>query len=128
MKRLLLPGAALTAALIVAGSASGRPQTTNAPAIFTAKVTIRDAGLTLTPNHAVRGSTITFILTNRGKKTHTFVIGDATRGAGKGQGFKQVLKPNQQFTKVMFLDYRGTMPFVLRTGTKTVAHGAFTIK
>ena len=128
MKRTVLTGAALIGALAVAGSAAARPETTNAPAIFTAKVTIRDAGLTLTPNHAVRGSTITFILTNRGKKIHTFVIGDATRGAGKGQGFKQVLKPNQQYTKVMFLDYRGVMPFILRTGTRTVARGAFTIR
>ena len=128
MRRAVLTGAALAAALAVAGSAGARSETTNAPAIFTAKVTIRDAGMTLAPNHAVRGSTITFIMTNRGKQTHTFVIGDATRGAGKGLGFRQVLKPNQQFTKVMFLDYRGVMPFFLRTGTKTVAHGTFTIK
>ena len=65
----MLPGAALAAALAIAGTASGAPQTTNVPAIFTVKVTIHDAGIALTPNHAVRGSTITFILTNRGKKT-----------------------------------------------------------
>jgi hypothetical protein len=127
MRRALLTGAALAGALAVAGTAAGRPETTNAPAIFTVKVTIRDAGIALTPNHAVRGSTVTFILTNRGKKTHTFVIGDATRGAGKGQGFKQVLKPNQQFTKVMFLDYRGVMKFFLRSSGTTYARGAFKI-
>jgi hypothetical protein len=75
----------------------------------------------------VRGSTCTFILTNRGKKTHTFVIGDVARGAGKGQGFKQVLRPNGQYTKVMFLDYRGVMKFSLRSGTTVTAHGAFRI-
>jgi hypothetical protein len=128
MKRLALPVCAAAAALSIAASAGARPQTTNVPAIFTVKVTIGDKGMAMTPNHAVRGSTITFVLTNRGKKTHTFVIGDAKRGAGLGQGFKQTLKPNQQFSKVMFLDYRGVMNFVNRTGSTVIARGAFKIK
>src|SRR5947209_1202295 len=97
MRRLLFGGCACAAALGLAGSASG---TTNVPAIFTVKVTISDGAISMSPNHAVRGSTVTFILTNRGKKTHTFVIGDVRRGAGFGQGFAQTLQPNQQFTKV----------------------------
>jgi hypothetical protein len=128
MKRPVLAGLAAAAALSIAGSAAGHPQTTNVPAIFTVKVTIRDKAIAMTPNHAVRGSTITFVLTNRGTKTHTFVIGDAGRGAGLGQGFKQTLRPNQQFTKVMFLDYRGVMRFSSRVGSTVVARGAFTIK
>jgi hypothetical protein len=91
-------------------------------------VNIYDTKLTLSPNHAVRGSTITFVLINRGKKTHTFQIGDVKRGAGFGQGFRQTLKPNQQFQKVMFLDYRGKMPFTTRVGTRVIARGAFTIR
>ena len=125
MRKLLLPACAALAALAVAGPAGS---TTNAPAIFTVKVTITDKGISMTPNHAVRGSTCTFILTNRGKKTHTFVIGDVTRGTGKGQGFQQVLRPNGQYTKVMFLDYRGKMPFTTQSGTQVVAHGVFSIK
>jgi hypothetical protein len=125
MKRIGLTLVAAVAALAVAGSASG---TTNVPAIFTVKVTIKDTSISMTPNHAVRGSTITFILTNRGKKTHTFVIGDPTRGTGKGIGFKQTLRPNQQFTKVMFLDYRGVMPFTTQVGKKVLAKGAFKIR
>jgi hypothetical protein len=128
MKRPVLAGLAAAVALSIAGSAAAHPQTTNVPAIFTVKVTIRDKAIAMTPNHAVRGSTITFVLTNRGKKTHTFVIGDAARGAGLGQGFKQTLRPNQQFTKVMFLDYRGVMRFSSRVGSTVVARGAFTIK
>jgi hypothetical protein len=81
----------------------------------------------MSPSHAVRGSTITFVLVNRGKKTHTFVIGDVKRGPGKGQGFAQVLRPDQQFTKVMFLDYRGKLKFFLRSGGATTAHGTFVI-
>jgi hypothetical protein len=127
MKRLGLVIAAGAAALAVAGSAAGEQQTTNVPAIFTVKVMIRDKAISMRPNHAVRGSTITFVLTNRGKKTHTFVIGDVKRGAGFGQGFKQTLRPNQQFTKVMFLDYRGVMKFYSRAGRTVVARGAFKI-
>ena len=125
MKRLALGVAVAAAALAVAGSASG---TTNVPAIFTVKVNIYDARLTMSPNHAIRGSTITFVMINRGKKTHTFQIGDVKRGAGYGQGFKQTLRPNQQFQKVMFLDYRGKMPFTTRVGTRIVARGTFTIR
>jgi len=124
VKKLLVPACAGLAALAVSGPAGS---TTNAPAIFTVKVTITDHGIAVTPGHAVRGSTCTFILTNRGKKTHTFVIGDVTRGVGKGQGFGQVLRPNQQYTKVMFLDYRGVLPFVLRTGGAVTARGKFLI-
>jgi hypothetical protein len=116
------------AALAVAGSAGARPETTNVPAIFTAKVTLTDRGISMTPNHAARGSTVTFILTNRGKKAHTFVIGDALTSSKARLGFKQTLKPDQQFTKVMFLDYRGGMKFVLRTGSKVVARGTFRIR
>jgi hypothetical protein len=125
MKRLLLAGSAAAAALTLAGSVGA---TTNVPAIFTVKVNIYDSKLTLSPNHAVRGSTITFVLINRGKKTHTFQIGDVKRGTGFGQGFRQTLKPNQQFQKVMFLDYRGKMPFTTRVGTRVIARGAFTIR
>ena len=124
VKKLLIPACAGLAALAVSGPAGS---TTNAPAIFTVKVTITDRGIAMTPGHAVRGSTCTFILTNRGKKTHTFVIGDVKRGAGFGQGFAQVLRPNQQFTKVMFLDYRGSMKFFLRSGKTLTARGTFRI-
>ncbi|HET8529496.1 MAG TPA: hypothetical protein VFL60_11325 [Gaiellaceae bacterium] len=127
MKRAAVIGCVCAAALAAAGSAVGGSRTTNAPAIFTVKVTIRDKAISMTPNHAVRGSTVTFILTNRGKKTHTFVIGDVKRGEGFGQGFKQTLRPNQQYTKVMFLDYRGVMRFSIRAGKVVSARGSFRI-
>jgi len=128
VKRLWLTSGVIAVGLAVAGSAASAPATTNVPAIFTVKVIIRDKAISMSPNHAVRGSTITFVLTNRGKKVHTFVIGDVKRGAGFGQGFKQTLKPNQQFSKVMFLDYRGVMQFYSRVGSTVVARGAFKIR
>jgi hypothetical protein len=125
MRRLAFAFAICSVVLACAGPAAA---TTNVPAIFTVKVTITDNRIAMSPNHAVRGSTITFVMTNRGKKTHTFVIGDVKRGTGLGQGFKQVLRPNQQFSKVMFLDYRGKMKFYSRYGSTVVARGTFTIR
>jgi hypothetical protein len=127
MRRVTLTALACVAALAATGSAAGGPETTNAPAIFTVKVTIMSKRIAMSPKHAVRGSTVTFILTNRSKTTRTFVIGDVKRGTGFGQGFAQKLKPNGQYTKVMFLDYRGVMPFFLRAGKKVTARGAFRI-
>lgn len=127
MRRAVVTAAACAVALAAGGSAAGAPRTTNAPAIFTVKVTITSTHIAMSPKHAVRGSTVTFILTNRSKKTRTFVIGDVKRGTGYGQGFAQKLKPNGQYTKVMFLDYRGVMPFFLRVGKKVTARGAFKI-
>jgi hypothetical protein len=116
------------AAVVAMAAAGSATSTTNVPAIFTVKVNIYDSKLTMTPSHAVRGSTITFVLINRGKKTRTFQIGDVKRGTGHGQGFRQTLKPNQQFQKVMFLDYRGKLPFTTRAGSAIVGRGMFTIK
>lgn len=127
MRRALHLAGACAVSLVIAGPAVGRPSTTNEPAIITVKVTITDAKIAMSPSHAARGSTVTFILTNRGKKTHTFVIGDVKRGPGRGEGFKQTLHPDQQFTKVMYLDYRGAMKFYTRSGSTTNAHGTFRI-
>ncbi len=127
VRRALQIGAVLGAALLVVAPALSRSLTTNEPAIFTVKVTITDRSIIMSPRHAARGSTVTFILTNRGKKTHTFVIGDVKRGPGLGQGFQQLLHPDQQFTKVMYLDYRGSMKFLTRTAAATTATGTFRI-
>jgi len=128
MKHVLQVGGACVAALLLAAPAFSRPDTTNQPAIFTVKVTVTNTRIGVHPAHAVRGSTVTFILTNRGTKTRTFVIGDVKRGPGYGQGFQQILRPNQQFTKVMYLDYRGLLKFSTRAGKTVVATGTFTIR
>lgn len=125
MRRVFLGVLACTAALGAAGSAGAAPQTTNMPAIFTVKVTITDRTIAMSPNHAARGSTVTFILTNRGKKTHVFQIGEAKSGVG--HGFRQTLRPNGQYTKVMYLDYRGVMKITLRSGTIVAAKSTFKI-
>ena len=128
MKRRLLVGGctALCVSLAIAAPVLARSRTTNAPAIFTVKVTLTDRNASMFPNHAARGSTVTFILTNRGKKRHTFVFGNATRRVGT-QGFARTLAPNGQSTVVMYLDFRGVLKYELGVpkSTTTVAHGAF---
>jgi hypothetical protein len=126
--RLLVAGcAAVCVSLAVAAPVLARSRTTNAPAIFTVKVTLTDRNASMFPNHAARGSTVTFILTNRGKKRHTFVFGGVQRVGT--QGFARTLAPNGQSTVVMYLDFRGVLKYVLRVpkSTTTVAHGAFRV-
>lgn len=121
-------GSVCAVSLVFAATALGRSRTTNEPAIFTVKVTLTDRSIRLTPNHGARGSTVTFVLTNRGRKSHTFTIGDVKRGLRYGQqGFARTLKPNQQLTIVMYLDLRGVLKYTNRTGSKPVAFGSFRI-
>jgi hypothetical protein len=127
--RLLVGGcAALCVSLAVAAPVLARTRTTNAPAIFTVKVTLTDRNASMFPNHAARGSTVTFILTNRGKKRHTFVFGSAKPRVGT-QGFARTLAPNGQSTVVMYLDFRGVLKYVLGVpkSTTAVARGAFRV-
>lgn len=127
MRRVLLAAVASAATLVIVGPGYARPLTTNEPAIFTVKVTLTDASMSMTPRRAARGSVVTFIVTNRGKKTHRFVIGDVKRGPGYGEGFARVIKPSQQSRIVMFLNYRGVMKYFNRSGRKIVAKGSFKI-
>jgi len=115
-------------ALVIVASGLAHSSTTNSPAIFTAKVTLTDTSVAMHPNHAARGSYVTFIITNRGRKKHTFVFGDVKRGAGHTTGFARTLGPSRQLTVVLYLDYRGALRYVLRTPSGTnIAKGVFRI-
>ncbi|MCW2977124.1 MAG: hypothetical protein JWM06_2405 [Actinomycetia bacterium] len=130
MRRPRLVAVAFLTPLVVAAPGFAHPQTTNAPAILTIKVTITDKSITVRPNAAPRGTSATFILTNRGTKTQKWVLGHTTRGAGKTSGFASVLAPDQQKNVVMFLDYRGSLPYSASQlgGGKTVLTGSFKIR
>ena len=121
--------AACAFSLVIAASGSAHPSTTNSPAIFTAKVTITDHAITMHPNHAARGSYVTFIMTNRGHKKQTFTFGDVKRGAGRTTGFARTLAPSRQLTVVLYLDYRGLVRYSIRTpnATTPTAKGVFKI-
>ncbi len=130
MRTRNLAVAATALSLLVAAPAFARQDTTNAPPILTIKVTITNHSITVKPNSAARGTNSIFVLTNRGTKRQTWLLGDTTRGAGKKIGFASILAPNQQKTVVMFLDYRGPLPYSIAPspGAKATAHGTFTIR
>jgi hypothetical protein len=114
--------------LVIVASGFAHSGTTNSPAIFTAKVTLTDSSVAMHPNHAARGSYVTFIITNRGRKKHKFIFGDVKRGPGHTTGFARTLAPNQQLTVVLYLDYRGVLRYSLRTPSGTsIAKGSFRI-
>jgi hypothetical protein len=129
MRGALLVALSCAVSLVIAAPVIARSRTTNEPAIFTVKVKITDTSVAMSPNHAARGSYITFVLTNRGKKRHTFVLGDVKRGPGHGTGFARTLAPDQQVTVVLYLDYRGVLRYSLRTpsGGTSAPKGAFRI-
>ena len=112
MKSRLLALAAVSAvALVPAAQSADRPQTTAPPPVSNIKIIITDTGITVSPKLAQRGSMGRFILVNRGKKPHTFVLGHERRGTGVQTGFKKALKPNQQSVLILFLDFRGAIPY-----------------
>jgi hypothetical protein len=129
MKRPRLIAIVALTSLVVAAPGFARPQTTNAPAILIVKVTITDKSITVRPNAAPRGTSATFILTNRGSKTQKWILGSTARGAGHTIGFASVLAPDQQKNVVMFLDYRGLLPYsAAKLGGGTVLKGTFKIR
>ena len=112
MKSRLLALAAVSAvALVPAAQSADRPQTTAPPPVSNIKIIITDTGITVSPKLAQRGSMGRFILVNRGKKPHTFVLGHERRSTGVQTGFKKALKPNQQSVLILFLDFRGAIPY-----------------
>jgi hypothetical protein len=84
-------------------------------------VTITDTSIVMHPNHAARGSYVSFIVTNRGHKKQTFVFGDVRRGAGRTTGFARTLAPSRQLTVVLYLDYRGVVRYSIHAPSRTTA-------
>ena len=112
MKSRLFALAAVSAvALVPAAQSARQPQTTAPPPVSNIKVIITDSGITVSPKRAQRGSMGRFILVNQGKKPHTFVLGHERRGTGVQTGFKKALKPSQQSVLILFLDFRGAIPY-----------------
>jgi hypothetical protein len=128
--RLLTVFAASAASLAIAAPGLAQRQTTNPSQMLTVRVTITDDAITMKPSMAERGSNAIFILSNHGTKPHTLALGDAKRGVGRKIGFSTTLGPNQQKTIVMFLDYRGLLPYSSPQGAdarKAAMKGIFRI-
>jgi hypothetical protein len=99
-------------ALVPAAHSSLQPQTTAPPPVVSVRVTITDSMIQMSPKRAQRGSMAQFILVNRGAKPHTFKLGHERRGTGSQTGFTKALKPSQQSILLIFLDYRGALPYL----------------
>lgn len=108
----------MASSLVLAGGLSHaarsavRPETTAPPQVVTIKIMISDSAIRVTPRSAPRGDMGRFILVNTGKKRHTFALGHERRQSGTQTGFTKTLAPGQQLTLLLFLDYRGTLPYL----------------
>lgn len=113
MKRHLLAiGAVSALAFVPVAAAPAAPLTTNPQQVITVKVTITDTGIRMIPKSAPRGVLARFILTNHGIKPHSFSLGHLHRQTGYQTGFVASLKPAEQAIKILFLDYRGLLPYL----------------
>ncbi|HET6684269.1 MAG TPA: hypothetical protein VFG75_11280 [Gaiella sp.] len=111
-RRLLLALPVAVVALVPAArAAQEHSQTTAPPPVVDIRVKISDGGISFSPKKAVRGAFARFILLNTGKKAHAVMLGATKRGAGIQTGFHKTVKPNQQTVLLLFLDYRGKVPY-----------------
>jgi hypothetical protein len=126
----ILALAALSAFALVPIAHGTRPATTAPPPLIDVHVRLTDARIALDRKRAPRGSYVRFILANIGSKRHGFTLGTATRGAGVQTGFSRTLKPNEQTILILYLDYRGRLPYYSRLPedrSKPGMKGTFTI-
>lgn len=113
MNRRLLLALPLAAVLLVpaARAAQQHSATTAPPPVVDIRVKISDAGISFSPKRAVRGAFARFVLLNTGRKAHALMLGATKRGAGVQTGFHKTVKPNEQTVLLLFLDYRGKVPY-----------------
>jgi hypothetical protein len=88
-----------------------QPRTTAPNETVTIKVMISDDAIHMSPKSAPRGDVGRFILVNAGKKPHTFSLGHQRRQTGSQTGFVRSLQPGGQLFVILFLDFRGTLPY-----------------
>jgi hypothetical protein len=123
--------AALSAAALVPAAHGQRPQTTIPDVFVTVHVTITDSRISLDRRSAGRGDEVRFIMRNAGTKTHSFTLGNLKSGQGTQTGFSSMLRPKQQKVTLLFLDYRGPLPYrsiVKIDRNKPGMKGIFTIR
>jgi hypothetical protein len=85
----------------------------------------------MSPRRGQRGSLARFVLTNVGKAPHAMSLGRLKRRTATQAGFvTKPLKPNQQQILVLFLDFRGVVPYrgtLPADAAKPGMKGTFTI-
>ena len=135
MKSRIFALAAVAAVALVPaahGTDSAGPDTTIPDVFVTIHVTLTDARISLDRRAAGRGDEVRFIVRNAGTKIHNFTLGGTqVKGTGRQTGFSTTLKPKQQKLNLLFLDYRGPVPYhsaVKADRSKPGMKGIFTIR
>jgi hypothetical protein len=91
---------------------AGQPQTTVPDVFVTVHVTLTDARIKLDRHSASRGDEARFVIRNIGTKRHNFTLGTTAKsGTGAQTGFSRTLKPKEEKLILLFLDYRGPLPY-----------------
>jgi hypothetical protein len=138
MKSRSLPLAAVSAVAFVSVAhatvrtqSSASPQTTDPTGIVTIQVKITDARIALSPSSTPRGYYARFVVHNVGTRIHNFTLGKQTaRVTAVHSGFTQTVKPRQRKILLIYLDYRGKLPYYTRIKAdldKPGMRGIFTI-
>ena len=132
MRYRLLSLALVSAVALVPTAHGARPQTTAPDVFVTVHVTITDSKITLNRHSAGRGDQVRFAMRNSGTKVHSFTLGKTTKaGLGVQTGFSTKLRPNEEKAVLLFLDYRGSLPYrsILKYDlNKPGMRGTFTIR
>lgn len=87
------------------------PRTTAPDLYVTVRVTMTDTKFTLSRHSGPRGADARFVIRNRSNKVHNFSIGTEKYDTGVQTGFSATVKPGQQKILVLFLDFRGKIPY-----------------
>jgi hypothetical protein len=137
MKWRVFALAGLSAALFVPAAlgitrGAARPNTTVPDVFLPIHVTITDTRISLDRKSANRGDEVRFTIRNSGTKSHNFTLGNKVkRGTGQQVGFSTTLKPKTEKQYLLFMDYRGPLPYrsVLKADrTKPGMRGTFHIR
>jgi hypothetical protein len=128
---LLRSLAVVPMALIVAGAAQSRPDTTVPTTVLSVHVTITDSRITLDRLSAPRGVEGRFVIKNVGTRTHNFTLDIGAIGAGATPLLTQTLAPHRQAVVELFLDYRAKVQYLDRLPadrSKSGMRGVFVVR
>ena len=110
--RILALATLSTAALVPAAHGTLLAPKTTAPDVFvTIQVKITDARISVAPRTAYRGDEGRFIIRNVGKRAHTFTLGSQHKTSVLCCAFSRKVMPGRQAVLLVFLDYRGPLPY-----------------
>ena len=87
------------------------PRTTAPDLYVTVNVTMTDTKFVLSAHSAPRGADARFVVHNVGSKTNVFAVGKQGYGTGVQTGFSVSVKPGQKKILILFLDFRGKIPY-----------------